>query len=303
LRFYGLGRRFTLRGLEDLLAQVLSDEEVQRLCATWIYDQSTPELFARLLYNIGFLGLTRNDVTTFRSTGPQDTTPPAVSASRHMIIHPSYWDSLDLQDKLVNQLDETRPYLRVGLVPELPGALTLSDYVDRLLELEERLTNLGRSRGDADEFEEIVGDIIRYCFHRVLTNVEARVRNEDGTVIRDWIASNRADTGFWRMVRERYGATQVVWECKNYTHLKADDFHQVAYYMTPQAGRFGIIAFRGASAHQYDRHAKRIAQTNDGLVLVLTEQDLKVFIRQARNGQVKDAHIQDRFDRLVRALS
>src|SRR3712207_9136293 len=64
--------------------------------------------------------------------------------------------------------------------------------------------------------EEIVGGVIRLCFFAWLTNVEPKRREVSKTVIRDWIASNRASFGFWEMVRHRYHATQVVWECKNY---------------------------------------------------------------------------------------
>ena len=46
-------------------------------------------------------------------------------------------------------------------------------------------------------------------------------------------------------MRQRYDATQVIWECKNYENLKADDFHQVAYYSTKAMGRLVMVAFRG----------------------------------------------------------
>ena len=80
----------------------------------------------------------------------------------------------------------------------------------------------------------------------------------DETVIRDWIASNRAPAGFWAIVRDKYGATQVVWECKNYTDLKAEDFHQALYYMTEQSGKFVILVCRSLEPlpqHFYD-HVK-----------------------------------------------
>lgn len=34
--------------------------------------------------------------------------------------------------------------------------------------------------------------------------------------------SNRADRGFWAMVRQKFDATQVVFECKNYAGLGLD---------------------------------------------------------------------------------
>ena len=134
--------------------------------------------------------------------------------------------------------------------------------------------------------------------------MESRVREVSGTVIRDWIAANRAHGGFWEMVRTRYQATQVVWECKNYTELKADDFQQASYYMTKEIGRFVVVAFRGEVKKHYYEHVKRIASDKDGgIVLPITENDMRVFIRQAKNGKTKETHIQEVYDRTVRAIS
>jgi Cdc6-like AAA superfamily ATPase len=307
-RFYGLGRRLTLRAIEDLLAQLLDDEEVQRLCASWIYQIATPESLVRLLYSVGFLGLVKGGTAQFRSSGPRDTTPPPISAASHLEIHPSYWDALDLQDKLVVELDSTRPFLRVGMVADLPEAMTWSEYQDALLELDERLAAIDPGTDQAADFEGVVGDIIRLCFHRYLTNLEQRVRDVEGRVVRDWIASNRADGGFWEVVRQRYDATQIVFECKNYAELGSSDFHQIAYYLGSEIGRFGILIFRGRFENgvipkHYIEHVKRIATDKNAMVLLLVDDDLRVFIRQSINGKIKDAHIQDKYDRMVRAVS
>lgn len=69
-----------------------------------------------------------------------------------------------------------------------------------------------------------------------------------------------------------------------------------------------VIAYRGEAGQVelprgYVEHVRRISQEKDGIVLLLTDQDLRVFIRQAISGEVKDAHIQDKYDRMVRAIS
>lgn len=303
-RFYGLGGRFTLAGIDYLLTSILEDQEVLTHCARWIHTHRTPEQFVRLLYNIGFLGLGARDGIHYRSSGPRDTTPPAISDSTYIVVHPSYWDALDLQDKVVTQLDGVQPHERVGLVSELPGAMTFTEYQDALLELQERMDLVPSGKEGAAQFEELVGDTLKLCFNRSLTNVEARQRTVDGKVIRDWVASNRADSGFWKMVADRYGATQVVWECKNYADLHADDFHQISYYLNQKIGRFGVIVWRGTTdVRTYADHLKRVADDNDKMVILLSLADLKVFVRQSINGKVKDSHIQDKFDRVVRLIS
>jgi hypothetical protein len=107
------------------------------------------------------------------------------------------------------------------------------------------------------------------------------------------------------MVKTQYHATQVIWECKNYSDLAADDFHQVAYYMGGALGNFCIICFRGdPKDKRYYEHIQHIHKSaHKGMVLLLGDADLKVFLRQARNGKAKESHLQDRFDMTARLVS
>jgi hypothetical protein len=191
-----------------------------------------------------------------------------------------------------------------GILEELPEGVSFDQYHDDLKKLQHTLEYLPRGTAGAAAFEDFVGELIKLCFFRSLTNVQAKVRNHNGAVIRDWIASNRAAAGFWEVVRSKYGATQVIWECKNYEQLHADDFHQAGYYMNEASGRFVVIAFRGTETEDsYYRHIERLAAKQRGLVLLLTEKDIRVFIRQALNGKFKEDHISELFDRTVRAVS
>ena len=51
------------------------------------------------------------------------------------------------------------------------------------------------------DWEDLIGRMIELCFFRSLTNVEPQARDCEGRVIRDWIASNRASSGFWELIR------------------------------------------------------------------------------------------------------
>jgi hypothetical protein len=309
-RFYGLGGKWTVRGLGQLLSRILVDDDIRRSCGAWIYDHSLPEQFAQLLYNIGFLGFSqpsrRAGVTLaplFRGLGPSDTTPPPVSTSTDLVVHSSYWEALDLQDVLVQEFSEETPFGRQGYQFELPGSLNFELYQEELIELRDNLRSLPVGREAAAAFEDAVGQVLELCFFRNLANIEAQVREVDGMIRRDWVAANRATMGFWEMVRQRYNGTQVVFECKNYEDLKAGDFQQAAYYLSNAGGRFVVVVFRGEIKNHYYGHVKRVADQHDGLILLLNDKDLQVFVRQALNGKVKDDHLQDRFDKAVRAVS
>jgi hypothetical protein len=64
--------------------------------------------------------------------------------------------------------------------------------------------------------------------------------------------------------------------------------------MTNAGGRFVLLVFRGLELDaSYARHVERIANEKQGIVLILTEKDVRVFLRQAMNGKFKEEHIND----------
>lgn len=303
--FYGLGSRFSLGGFEDFLNKILEDSELTSACKTWIYRYNSPELMSRLLYDLGFVGLDDrrrpNRGPVYRSSGPKDTIAPPVSDKVDVVIHPSYREALDLQEVLVSSLSELNR--RQGLIIDLPESMSYDAYRDRLTELQDDLKTLPMGAESAKGFEDLVGDIIRLCLFRPLHNVEAQVRDANGTVRRDWIASNRAHSGFWAIMRQRYDATQVLFECKNYEKLEASDFQQASYYLGEAVGRLIFVVFRGEHRPHHLEHVKRVHSDKKGLVILLNEKDLAVFLRQAINGKVRDEHLQNRYDQTVRAIS
>jgi hypothetical protein len=302
-RFYGLGRQFTIKGIEDLIRKLLVDSEVKQHCAKWIYKYTQTDLFIKLFYSIGFLGIKIKDSSSlFRSSGPQTVGLPTLGVDTLIEIHPTYIEALSLQNSIVNSLAKV-DLRATGLIEELPGAVDLDEYQRLLVALQEDLKTLPRGRENSERFEEIVGEVIKLCFFKSLTNVEAKVRTVDSRVVRDWVAANHASNGFWELVRQRYDATQVIWECKNYDNLGADDFHQASYYMNDKIGRFAVIAFRGAEISKaYYGHIRRIADDRKGLVLLLTQKDLEVFIRRSMNGKSNEGHIQEQYDQTVRQI-
>jgi len=302
-RFFGLGTRFTISGISDFIRALLADDAIKKNCATWIFAHQSPEVFIDLLYRIGFVGIDNGNGAVFRSPGARAQTLPPIDASTQFVIHGAFSDALQLRDSIIRTLDDTA--LREdGILPDLPpGTINLQEYNASVTELMDELKTLPTGDADAERFETLVGNVLKMCFFHVFHNVEPQVRNHNGKVRRDWIVSNVARAGFWESIRIRYKATQVIWECKNYAELGADDFHQISYYLTAPIGSFGIICFRGEPSKSYYQHIQRIAHDKDGIVLLITDKDLQVFLRQAKHGRVKDSHINDIFARTVRAVS
>lgn len=189
---------------------------------------------------------------------------------------------------------------RSGIV--LPPDMDRERYVTQCREALHELEALPRGRPGAMAFEELVGKVLRLCFGGVLANPEPKVRDIAGVVVRDWMVANVAEHGFWGKVRQRYEAMQIIWECKNYDNLCADDFQQINYYLTSGiAGRFGVIASRGRYKEAYMEHQRRIA-TGGRFVLVVSERDLEVFLSQAESCAYSEEHIQNLYSGQIRRL-
>jgi hypothetical protein len=303
--FYGLGNEYTLVGIDDFISKLLVDEKIKKHCATWFYDYTTALRFVGLLFDIGFIGLKRRGKTIYKETGKDTNAKLPLEADTHIVIHQTYQPALNLREILIQKLTAEVALKHEGMLEDLPENYRFDTYKEELQATLQDLQTLPYGHEGAAAFEEITGKIIQLCFFRALSNVQPRVRTHDGSSIRDWVASNRATGGFWSVIREKYGATQVVFECKNYSDLSADDFHQVNYYFSNTFGRFGIIFFRGDEIKDsYFKHISNVANKNQsGLILVLTQRDLEVFLRQAIKGVVKEGHIQDRYDYHVRQVS
>jgi hypothetical protein len=303
--FYGLGNEFSLIGIEDLIAKLIVNEKIKKYCATWFFDHTTASRLIELLYGIGFLGVKRGTRVMFKESGKDANAKLPIDTSTHFLVHPTYQPALNLRNILIQRVSEDTALKHEGILEDLPDNYRFDQYKDELKKTLEDLQTLPMGHPGAKGFEDIVGRVVQLCFFRSLTNTQQHVRTLDGSQIRDWVASNRASGGFWEVIRSKYGATQVVWECKNYEDLSSADFQQVQNYFNETFGRFGVIAFRGNEVKDsYLRHIANVANKNQaGLILPLTQRDLEVFLRQAINGVFKESHIQDRYDQLIRSIS
>ncbi|HUQ68593.1 MAG TPA: hypothetical protein VM165_03660, partial [Planctomycetaceae bacterium] len=299
-RFYGLGKRFTISGLRDFIAALSADPAVKAGCQQWFFSYTAPERFAKLLYDIGFLGVVSGDKTTFRTPGWRAESISTLQDNTVLCVHPTYVDALQLSEKTIASLDGTS-LREAGLV--LDQGLDLAEYQQVLQTLLEDLKTCAVGKDTAADFENIVGGILQHCFLGRLANIEPQVRDISNTKRRDWIASVIADMGFWAMIKGKYGAVQVIWECKNFMELEAEDFRQIRSYLNDQIGRFGIVCFRGEIKKHYYQHLKEMNSRENKLVLLLNDKDLSVFLRQAQKGKHTENHIQERFDEVLRSVS
>jgi hypothetical protein len=304
-KFYGLGNEYTVTAIDDFTKKILLDDEIKDSCQSWIYSYSSPELLIKLLYNLGFVGIKKGDNAIFKSSESTLAMTPTITDDSIVVVHPTYAKALSLHTGLVNRIGDDVVLRQSGIVTDLPESTSLSAYNAKLMSLQTKLKNLRQGVDDATEFEKLVENLLQLCFFKSLTNFQAKSRDVSGKVIQDIIAANHSSTPFWEMLRQQYGATQVIFECKNYDELSADDFHQASYYMNDIIGRVAYLVHRGGSEikKSYLEHVRRIRTDKRGIVLIVGERDLNVFLRQALNGKKSEGHLQDIFDRTVREIS
>ena len=230
---------------------------------------------------------------------------PTITGDRTVVIHPTYVDALSLKETLVNRIGDDVVLRRSGIVAELPESTSLGVYNAKISALQIKLSALACGDAQADEFEKLTEDALSLCLFRALNNFERKSRDVAGKVIRDIIAANYSQIPFWEMLRQKYGATQIIFECKNYKELHADDFQQVSYYMNDRIGKVAFLVHRGNAElkKSYLEHIKRVHTDKSGIVLLLGERDIEIFLRQALNGKKSEAHLQNIFDTTVREIS
>ena len=100
-----------------------------------------------------------------------------------------------IQHQASSQRDPALP-LPEGVIAELADGIPLDTYQEKLQRLVSDLDTLPRGISHSRQFEDIAGETIRLCFYRSLANVKPRVRTINGTVVRHWVASNVAPSGF-----------------------------------------------------------------------------------------------------------
>jgi hypothetical protein len=80
-RFYGLGKEFTITGVDAFIKKLLVDQDIQQYCAKWLNVYMAPERLMELLYNIGFFGIREGEEVHYRSMGVKSVNPPKIATS------------------------------------------------------------------------------------------------------------------------------------------------------------------------------------------------------------------------------
>lgn len=296
-----------IRPAEDVLADL--DAEI----ANGAYDEDWDGEFAVLgagrqvmtaLYGVGFLGF--EDASRKKAIFCHDGSGAEVenlSPSTRMVIHPCYWKALE-----VHPDDAPK-----GVVVEINDEFDVT-HKQELADL--RIRQLGRvvsSLGSVPSGSEGAGDFEAWVLRAVKLLFAGKLANPelhpapDAVQRRDVVATNVAEAGLWRRIKEDFGSRQIVFEVKNYESLKTEDYRQVLSYTSGEYGRFGVLVHRGESEGLPERDRawiQSLYHEHNRLVLTLPDIVLRRGISKLRNADRRDyieGQLSKRLDTFVRS--
>jgi len=179
-------------------------------------------------------------------------------------------------------MDAYRTELVARFRPADPAELSLKAIVDDpvILDTLSKLINIVPGREQANEYHDAIYMLIQFIFDWALENFDKEFKMDTGRSRIDIMSNNYASGGLFRDFINRYRATTVPMECKNYgTDLGNDEFNQIMERLGPKTSQLGMIFCRKIDdipkiiAHLGDRwlrHECMILIFDDTLVERLT---------------------------------
>jgi len=296
----------------NLLEHAIKGERYEsRLAVDFALFGSAQEAFLAL-YSVGFVGL--RDATSDHYHFCHDGASAnllSIEPQRTVAIHPCYWRALNAdaevgEDSIVIQADDEVE--EAGIIPESSERVAhVRDVRTRRLgQVLEELPQIEIGHAGASAFEDWVLRAVRMLFAGKLMNTQFKP-NSGNVQQRDVVATNVAQTGFWRRVFEDYESRQVTVEVKNYIEIGRDDFRQMLSYLSGAYGRFGIIVYRTESEGMTDKERawlQEIWHEHKRIVFTVPISMVRRFIsklRTVRKHDYTDAALNKRLDTFERS--
>lgn len=235
------------------------------------------------LYSIGLLGLVElgtNEVR-FCHDGARSSISD-LSGERSVAVHPCYWKALNVRT------GDTPPEVLVQIHDDYEVRANSSAPAQRarlLGQLVADLPDLPQGQKGAHNFEDWVLRTCRILFSSQLSNFELQP-SKGAVKQRDVVATNNAETGFWKRILDDYQARQVVIEVKNYQELRSEDFDQALSYSGRQYGKFVLVVHRTEAEGLDDvvrAWVKEFYDQHDVMIMTLPAKILARCIRKSRS--------------------
>jgi DNA-binding NarL/FixJ family response regulator len=174
----------------------------------------------------------------------------------------------------------------VRLVRAAYGSISLLVEPGELNEAKDALEHLRdlKTGSQFKAYEEDVCLLLATALRPYLTNPRSQAETLNRSRRRDILFSNYSPHPFWQHVRQRHGASQIVFEAKNVKQLRVHHIQQVAGDLTSGLGRLGFIVSRLPAERPMLRRAVDVFKEDEKVVLFLCDDDLKELLRLRERG-------------------
>lgn len=279
---------WTYSALVSFLDKALQEEKYEEPIARdfAIFGSGREIFFA--LYSVGFFGVSSGASPSYAFCHDGALSEIAdLEKEVSIAIHPCYWRALDISENtppitLLTQIydDDQDQHINPNVRDQ---------RMKRLGQVVEELPKLDLGKDSACAFEEWVQRAVQILFTGHLSNV-ALHPSPGGVQRRDVVATVTAESGFWKRVCNDYGARQVVFEVKNYTDLKPDDYRQALSYGGDEYGRITFMVYRTQNEGANDNERSHLleAYRSKHLVFLLPA---KILARCLSKQRSRDATI------------
>jgi hypothetical protein len=122
--------------------------------------------------------------------------------------------------------------------------------------------------------------------------------------VRDLIFANKASHGFWKDLKDKWAASEIVVDSKNTEELSREDLRQLYCYLKPVLGFFGIIVCR-REPHALIQSFNRTLIKNckqKRIILILSDDDLRRMVAMALLGRDPSEYLHERYSELLRSI-
>lgn len=174
-------------------------------------------------------------------------------------------------------------------------------------EAEHLKENIPTGIGHFRHYEHQVRVIWNFLFIGELGEGQVQSRTEpenEGVEIRDIVFANKASTGFWGDLKQKYSASEIVVDAKNTDNLTRDDLRQLYCYLKPALGFWGFIVCRSEPPNAIRAFNRTLYQNFSQArgVLILCDDDLRRMTQIANRGQSASTYLHQRMSEFVRSI-
>jgi hypothetical protein len=293
--FSHLTPRVNITQARDIVNQFAARKDQDTQALQHLHILGTADEIIKALYGIGFFGVMDSSTSNFIFSHDGKRPHQLFGEGSVLLIHPCYWNALNMQIETMEPGMAEDIYDEYEIVISSESKELREQNLGRLMS---EITSIEMGTDGAAEFEDWCKRSIERIFAGELSNVTLKP-NGNASARRDIVATNEANKGFWKRIRDDYGTRMVVFEIKNFEKLSVEEYRQAYSYLGKEYGKFAIIICRDKMkelSKDAEMGAFREFYTKDAVILKVTANAIVQGLSKIRSPQ-KFAAADDMFSR------